>query len=320
MSKLTRLLKSLTRLILPAVLLILMAVVGGAVWLIYTMARPLNSAYLVSPAKYGQLSSRAAQVTDETWINRDGSQARGWLLRGAENAPAVILFHKYGADRSYVLNLGVKLNESTNFTVLMPDQRAHGENPPVKIASFGGCEAEDSLTAIEFLRNLKTPNQIALVGKDLGIFGVEMGAIVALSTAAKDPSVKAVALDSIPQDSDGVLEISVGKRFPFASFVTTRLAQLGTRFYYFDGCYQHDSVYDTAKKLDNRKVLLLAGLDAQDFQESTSKLSKSFPTSDKIETKLDLSPSGFGIINASMEQSEAYDQRLIDFFRNSLSN
>lgn len=320
MSKLTRLLKSLTRLILPAVLLILVAVVGGAIWLIYTMARPLNSAYLVSPAKYGQLSPRAAQVTDETWTNRDGSQARGWLLRGSENTPAVILFHKYGADRSYVLNLGVKLNESTNFTVLMPDQRAHGENPPVKYVSFGGCETEDSLAAIEFLRNLKTPNQIALVGKNLGTYGVEMGAIVALSTASKDPSVKAIALDSIPQDSDGVLESSVGKRFPFASFVTRRLAQLGTRFYYFDGCYQHDNVYDTAKKLDNRKVLLLAGLDAQDFQESTSKLSKAFPASDKVETKLDLSPSGFGIINASMEQSEAYDQRLIDFFRNSLSN
>lgn len=320
MTKMTRLLKSLTRLLLPAIFLILIAVMGGAVWLIYTTAHPLNSVYLVSPDKYGQLSSRAAQVTDETWTNRDGSQARGWLLRGAENAPAVILFHKFGADRSYVLNLGVKLNESTNFTVLMPDQRAHGENPPVKNASFGGCETEDSLSAIEFLRNLKTPNQIALVGKNLGVFGVEMGAIVAVSTAAKDPSVKAIAVDSVPQGSDGVLETSVGKRFPFASFVTTRLAQIGTHLYYFDGCYQHDAVCETAKKIDNRNILVLAGVDAQDFQESSSKLSKCFPAGNKIETKLDLSPSGFGIINASLEQSEAYDQRLIDFFRNSLSN
>ncbi len=306
--------------LLPAVLLILTAVIGGAVWLIYTTARPLNSVYLVSPGKYGQLSPRAAQVTDETWTNRDGSQARGWLLRGDENAPAVILFHKFGADRSYVLNLGVKLNESTNFTVLMPDQRAHGENPPVQNASFGGCETEDSISAIEFLRNLKTQNQIDLVGKNLGIYGVEMGAIVAISTASKDTSVKAIAVDSVPQGSDGVLDTSVVKRFPFASFVTTRLAQLGTRMYYFDGCYQHENVADTAKKVDGRNILLLAGVDAQDFQEATSKLSKSFPTNNKIETKLDLSPSGFGIINASMEQSEAYDQRLIDFFRSSLSN
>jgi pimeloyl-ACP methyl ester carboxylesterase len=320
MSKITRLLKSLGRLFLPAFILIVVAVNGGALWLIYTTARPINSVYLVSPDKYGQLSARAAQVTDETWANRDGSQTRGWLLRGAENAPAVILLHKFGADRSYVLNLGVKLNESTNFTVLMPDQRAHGESPLVKNASFGGCEGEDTLSAVEFLRSLKTPNQIALVGPNLGIFGVEMGAIAALSTAAKDNSIKAIAVDSAPQDSNGVLRQTVGKRFPFASFVTTRLAELGTRFYFFDGCYQRETVCETARKIENRNILLLAGIDASDFQESTSKLNKCFPASNKMQSKLDLSPSGYGIINASMEQSEAYDQRLIDFFRNSLSN
>ena len=305
---------------MPAFLLILIAVNGGAIWLIYTTARPINSVYLVSPDKYGQLSSRAAQVTDETWANRDGGQTRGWLLRGTENAPAVILLHKFGADRSYVLNLGVKLNESTNFTVLMPDQRAHGENPPVKNASFGGCEAEDTLSAVEFLRSLKTPNQFALVGPNLGVFAIEMGAIAALSTAAKDNSIKAIALDSAPQDSNGVLRESVGKRFPFASFVTKNLAELGTRLYYFDGCYQREALCDTARKIENRNILLLAGIDAPDFQESTTKLTRCFPTSNKMESKLDLSPSGFGIINASMEQSEAYDQRLIDFFRQALSN
>src|SRR4051794_17783506 len=127
-----RLIKSFARLLLPAVLLVLIAVIAGSVWLVYTTARPMNSRYIVTPDKYGQLSTRAAQVTDETWSNRDGSTSRGWLLRGAPNAPAVILLHKYGADRSYVLNLGVKLNESTDFTVLMPDQRGHGENPNVQ--------------------------------------------------------------------------------------------------------------------------------------------------------------------------------------------
>ena len=301
-------------------LLLVTAIVGGSVWLVYTTSRPRNPAYLVSPEKYGQLSSRAAQVTNETWTNRDGSEARGWLLRGTENAPAVILYHKFGDDRSYLLNLGVKLNESTNFTVLMPDQRAHGENPAVKNASFGGCESEDAASAIEFLRGLKTPNQIALVGNNLGIFGVEMGAMVAISAAAKDKSVKAIAIDSAPQDSNGVLNESVVRRFPFASFATTKMAQLGTRLYYFDGCYQREPLCDTARKIENRNVLLLAGVDAADFEESTSRLSKCFPVNSRIEAKLDLSPSGYGIINASMEQSEAYDQRLIDFFRQALSN
>ncbi len=305
----------------PIILLVAAAVIGGAVWLIYTAARPLNSRYIVTPDKYGQLSTRAAQVTEETWANRDGNKSRGWLLRGAENAPAVILLHKFGADRSYVLNLGVKLNESTDFTVLMPDQRAHGENPPVQNASFGGCEAEDAASAVEFLKGLKTPNQIALVNKNkLGIFGIELGALVAVTTAAKDQDFKAIAIDSVPADSDSMLKVSVEKRFPFASFATVRLAQLGTRLYYFDGCFQREPVCDTARKVENRNILLLAGLDAPEYQESTSKLSKCFPVSNKTETKTDLSPSGYSIINASMEQSESYDQRIIDFFRTALGN
>ncbi len=320
MTKSTRLAKSFTRLLFPVVLLVLAATAASAVWLVYTTARPMKTRYLVTPDKYGRLSTRAAQVTDETWPNRDGSASRGWLLRGVENAPAVILLHKYGADRSYVLNLGVKMNESTNFTVLMPDQRGHGENPSVQNASFGGCEAEDTSSAVEFLRNLKTPNQIALVGKNLGIFGVEMGAMVAVTAAAKDADIKAIAIDSVPLNSDAVVKETVERRYPFVSFATSKLARLGTYMYFYDGCYKRDAVCDTARKIENRDVLLLAGIDAQDYQESTTKLSKCFTGTNRIAGKTDLSPSGFGIINASMEQSEAYDQRLIDFFRASLSN
>lgn len=320
MAKSTRLVKSFTRLLFPVVLLVLVSTAAGAVWLVYKTARPVQAKYLVTPDKFGQLSTRAAQITEETWPNRDGSTTRGWLLRGAEGAPAVILLHKFGADRSYVLNLGVKLNESTNFTVLMPDQRGHGQNPPVQNASFGGCETEDSVAAIQFLKNLRTPNNIALVDQNkMGIFGVEMGAIVAVATAANDKTIKAVAVDSVPSDSDGVLMENVDRRFPFASFATSRLAQVGARMYYFDGCYQREAVCETSKKVDNRDVLLLAGVDAPEFQESTSKLSKCFAPTNRLQSKTDLSPSGYSIINASMEQSEVYDQRLIDFFRTSLS-
>ena len=87
----TRLFKSFTRLLFPIFLLVGGSAVAGSVYLIHTTARPINTRYLVTPDKYGQLSSRAAQVTDESWQNRDGSKSRGWLLRGAEKAPAVIL-------------------------------------------------------------------------------------------------------------------------------------------------------------------------------------------------------------------------------------
>lgn len=318
MAKTKRLVKSFYRLLFPIVILLVVAAGAASVWLLYTVARPANPVYLVTPDKYGQLSSRASQVTDENWVNKDGTRERGWLLKGATDAPAVILLHKYGADRSHVLNLGVKLSEATNFTVLMPDQRAHGEGPLVKYTTFGGRESEDVISAVEFLRELKTAEQTPLVGKSIGVYGLEMGTLAALMASAKDTSINALALDSVPQDPDALLAAVSSKRFPFASSVTSKLPVLGTYLYFYEGSYKREAACETAKGLSNRQVLLLAGLDAPAFQESTSKLAKCFPSGTRVESKTDLSPSGFSIVNASIEQSEAYDQRIIDFFRQAL--
>jgi len=64
--------------------------------------------------------------------------------------------------------------------------------------------------------------------------------------------------------------------------------------------------------------MLLAGVDETAFQDSTAKLGKCFLPSTTVDVKTDLSPSGYSIINASIELSEAYDQRVIDYFRQSL--
>lgn len=320
MAKTRRLFKSFSRLILPVIVLFVLAVVAASVWLVHRTAVAPKQAYLVTPEKYGQLSTRGARVTDENWTNRDGAQSRGWLLRGSENAPAVILLHRYGADRSHMLDLGVKLNEATNFTVLMPDLRGHGMDPSVRFTSFGGCESEDITAALEFLRGLKTEAQTPLIGQSIGIYGVEMGALVAVSVAAKDEYVKALILDSVPQSSDKALAAAVGARFPFASSVTSKFAQLGTYAYFYNGCYKRDPVCETAKSISKRQVLLLAGSDAAQFQDSTAALAKCFPNPAKLESKLDLNPSGYGITNASLEQSEAYDRRVIEFFKSALGN
>jgi pimeloyl-ACP methyl ester carboxylesterase len=319
MAKTKRLFKSFSRLLLPVIVLVVLAVVSASVWLVHTTANPPKANYLVTPDKYGQLSQRGARVTDETWTNRDGTQSRGWLLRGSEHAPAVILLHRYGADRSHLLDLGVKLNEATNFTVLMPDERGHGLNPAVKDSSFGGCETDDMLGSLEFLRGLKTEAQTPLIGQSIGVYGVEMGALVALSIASRDEYVKALALDSVPQSSDEVLASAIGARFPFASAVTSKFAQIGTYAYFYNGCYKRDSLSEMAKNLADRNVLLLAGSDAPQFQESTARIAKSFPATARVETKTDLNPSGYKITNASLEQSEAYDQRIIAFFKSALS-
>ncbi len=318
MAKITKVFKSLAKLILPVAALIVIVVVGLSIWLVYTVAHPLPTQHILTPEKYGRLSSRAAQITEESWSNKDGSQAHGWLLRGAESAPAVILYHKYGANRSHLLDLGVKINESTNFTVLMPDLRSHGTTTD-GFCTFGGCDAKDAANAVDFLFSLRTPTGIALIQKKVGVYGIELGSLYALSAAADKPEVTALALDSVPDSSEQLVEQVVDQRFPFLSSVTGKLALLGTRFYYYKGCFDRETTCSAAKKLADRRVMLLAGLDAPAYADATGRLTKCFPSSTRVEAKLDLSPTGMTMINASVEQSEAYDQRLIEFFRSSLS-
>jgi pimeloyl-ACP methyl ester carboxylesterase len=294
-----------------------LAIVGLTVWLVYGATRPPQRAYLVTPEKFAHLSDRGLKSTEETWTNRDGTQARGWLVRGAEGSPAILLLHGYGADRSWLLNLGVKLNETTNMTVLLPDMRGHGPNPPVASSGFGTVEADDTLAALEFLRGLKTPQGRALVGEPAGIYGVEMGAYAALAAARREKGVRAVALDSEPDDPDQILGSVVNGHTGIDSGALRMLARLGTRLY-FAGHYKNESACTIAESLGDRQVLLLSGDDAGALKVSTETLARCFPSRSNVEAHTDLPLTGIKLASATPEQDEAYDRRVIEFFDRAL--
>lgn len=319
MRNVSRLISSFYQLLLPVIVLFFVASAIVAVALVYFSAVPPRSEYLVTPAKFAQLSSRGAKVTDEVWPNSDGSTSRGWLLRGNPGAPAVILLHRYGTDRSHVLNLGVKLNETTNFTVLMPDQRGHGLEPSVTQTTFGGCEVEDTQNAIKFIRSARAGEGKLLVGKEIGIYGVELGAIIGLSVAAKDPSVKALAIESVPKSSDDLLASVAATEYRAGSFLTALLAKAGSYAYFATGCYDRTSTCTVAGQIKDRDVILLAGPAAPALQTSTSNLSSCFLSTTSVQAYTDLTPSGFDLTNASLPQADFYDQRVIYFFKESLS-
>jgi pimeloyl-ACP methyl ester carboxylesterase len=303
--------------LLPIVLLAALAVVGLTIWLVYGATRPPQRAYLITPETFAHVSDRGLKSTEETWTNRDGTQARGWLVRGAEGAPAVLLLHGYGADRSWLLNLGVKLNETTNMTVLLPDMRGHGHNPPVASSGFGTIETEDTLAALEFLRGLKTPQGHALVGGSVGVYGVEMGAYAALAAARQDKGARAVILDSVPDEPDQILGSVVAEHTGLDNSALRMLARLGTRLY-FAGHYKNESACTIAESLGDRQVLLLSGEDAGALKVSTETLARCFPSRSNVETHTDLPLTGLKLASATPQQDEEYDRGVIEFFDRTL--
>jgi pimeloyl-ACP methyl ester carboxylesterase len=309
--------KKLSKTFLPILLLIVLAVTVCLGFIIYGVTRPPRQPYIVTKQTFSQISGPASKVTDETWPNRDGTQARGWLLRGAPGAPAVILLHRYGTNRSWFFNLGVKLNETTNFTILWPDLRGHGIDPPVKWTSLGMREGDDVVDAINFLRGMKATGGKVLVGEHVGLYGVELGALAALDAAQQLSDVNALALDSVPKSTDELLQAAVKDDIGIDNGLIHYLVRSAMRIY-LAGAYKEINACVIAHGLKDRQVLLLSGPEAGYLRESTATLVRCFPAPEKVETKLDLPLTGFRLPSATGEQGEAYDRPVIDFFDRTL--
>jgi pimeloyl-ACP methyl ester carboxylesterase len=305
--------KKLFKSLLPILLVLVVALLIALASIVYGITRPPRRAYLVTPQDFKQISGTALKVTDETWRNRDGTPARGWLLKGAEGAPAVVLLHQYGGDRSWLLNLGIKLNEATNFTILWPDLRGHGMNPPVRSTSFGSQEGDDLLGAVDFIRSLKSDNQSGLVGKRVGVYGVEIGAYAALRGASQDPGINVMVLDSVPASADDMVSAAVRQDVGVNNDLLLKLTRAATRAY-FVGKYVNKSSCELAAALKTQHVFLLAGADDGDLHDSTVALRSCFPNQANLEIKTDLPLTGFKAASATGEQGEQYDRPVIDFF------
>ncbi len=309
--------KRLVKSFLPIVLVIVLAVVGALSFIVYCVSRPTKRPYVVTPDSFSRISGRAIKVTDETWTNDDGRRARGWLLKGAEGAPAVVLLHRYSGDRSWLFNLGVKLNETTNFTVLLPDMGGHGENPLTSWTSLGIGDGEDVLAALNYLRTLKSENQKTLVGESFGVYGVELGAYSALKAARAEPQIKVLVLDSVSRSPGELLNTAVANCVSIDNSFVQYFSRTAMKLYLM-GKFDDTNACDFARSIRDQRVLLLSGAEAGKLREATATLQSCFPVQTSVETRTDLPLSGFSLPSATGEQGEAYDRVVIDFFDRNL--
>ena len=309
--------KRLIKSFLPIVLVIVLAVVGALSFIVYCVSRPTKRPYVVTPESFSRISGRALKVTDESWTTLDGKQARGWLLKGVEGAPAVVLLHKYGGDRSWLFNLGVKINETTHFTILWPDLRGHGENPSIKWTSLGARDGDDLVAALNYLRGLKSENQKKLVGESFGVYGVELGAYSALKATRAEPQIKVLVLDSVSRSPNELLGSAVSGCVGLDNGIVQSFSRVAMRMYML-GTFDNTDACDFARTIGDQRVLLLSGAEAGQLRDSTASLQSCFPNPGNVEMRTDLPLSGFSLPSATGEQGEAYDRVVIEFFARNL--
>jgi fermentation-respiration switch protein FrsA (DUF1100 family) len=128
---------------------------------------------------------------EEVWFrSRDGLKLHGWYLPAVGNGSGkatIIMGHGHGGSKVADLHYAAFFRQG-GYSVFMLDFRGHGKSEGPKGTSMGYWERYDVAGAVDWL-----------LGQGLtrmGMFGISMGAAIAILSAAENPHIKAVVADS----------------------------------------------------------------------------------------------------------------------------
>ena len=122
--------------------------------------------------------------------NSDGINLKGWFIPAPEQSEkTIILMHGWNMNKGSILPNTIFLRD-LGYNLFYFDFRGCGESGEGK-TSVGYLETRDARAAIETLQ--KTRPQFA---QEITLYGISMGAAVAVYTAAHNPAVKALVAEA----------------------------------------------------------------------------------------------------------------------------
>ncbi len=178
----------------------------------------------------------------------DGTRIAGWWLERPDSSRVVIVCHGHRGSKADMLGIGPGLWRAGN-SVLMFDFRGNGDSGdgPQSLAHY---EQEDLAAAVDMVTSRRPDADVAALG-------FSMGAAVALLTAADDPRISALVLDSPFSEMNEVVT-AAARRMRLPPFPLVPLVDRRTRLRY--GYRFHDvRPIDVADRLAPRPVLFLHG-------------------------------------------------------------
>lgn len=178
----------------------------------------------------------------------DATRIAGWWLDQPDSSRVVVICHGHHGSKSDLLGIGSGLWRAGN-SVLMFDFRGNGESGPGP-QSLAHYEQQDLAAAVDFVTSRRPDAAVAAVG-------FSMGAAVVMLTAATDPRIAALVLDSPFAEMHEVVE-AAARRMRLPPFPLVPLVDRHTRLRY--GYRFHDvRPIDVADQLAPRPVLFLHG-------------------------------------------------------------
>ncbi|MDR0953094.1 MAG: alpha/beta fold hydrolase [Elusimicrobiota bacterium] len=126
---------------------------------------------------------------DISFKNKDGISLKGWFIPSEKQSQKTIVFmHGWGMDKSGILPRTLFLREQ-GYNLFYFDFRGSGESGE-GLSSIGYLETEDAASALDKIRQIY-PQET----KEMGLYGLSMGAAVAVYTAAHDDFIKCLVAE-----------------------------------------------------------------------------------------------------------------------------
>lgn len=160
----------------------LLAGTGVAGYLVYRMVFPARSATQIN------LQDFPGHPQQLNYSVKGEGPREGWFFPGLKSAPAILLCPPYEASRGEMLTLATALQDQ-QYNVFVFDFSAHG--PAGGPSTLGFQEVAELRAAVDAVANRGDVD-----ANRFGLWGVNMGAYVALVEATNDRRIRAIAADS----------------------------------------------------------------------------------------------------------------------------
>ncbi|WP_428075327.1 alpha/beta hydrolase [Candidatus Avelusimicrobium aviculae] len=171
------------------ILICLAASALGLVWLCAYTAKKVLHPVSKRKALYLWPDEYKMPYDNVYFTTEDKVNIKGWFIPydGAEKT--IILMHGWGMNRSDILKNTYFLHD-LGFNLLYFDFRALGESGG-KVSSIGYLETRDVRAAIKYLKETRPESC-----KKIGLYGLSMGAMVAICEGASNPQISCVAAEA----------------------------------------------------------------------------------------------------------------------------
>jgi len=286
--------------ILPAVIILFVAVILIPVGAFYKITHPQASAEATDPSFFMLQSSEDIELP-----SRDGNRIKGWWIPAIEGSPGILMAPGYGMNRSDALSLASSLNK-LGFNVFLYAPRGSSVSP-YTASSFGLKEKEDLCAALEFIqdKNKSGPNRI-------GIWGVDVGAYACLWAATVVPEVRAIAVDGAYESFLRFLDVRIREEFA----TDNRLLRFGCRQVFRIWNLTSGSLKDKelpVEQLADRSFLFITGENRRELEKLSAALYDKLPPNKEM---VSLAKSRVRLIDGS--DLKNYDMKVAEFFERNL--